>query len=205
MLQVLWHWRVNPVFEFGAPGVWKKLQGQASLESKMEARQMEIELYLEQLTGQLQRRGVAEERIGEVIRELHGRFEEGHEAPEDVLGPAARYAEELASSDELRRGKSSEDKWHKRTFMASAYDEMDILESAGSEGWELMNVGLLTLNCRRPEDLEQAQKWEYKRRTGVSSKSLNKEMAQDNWEPCGIWVVLHYFKRTVGALGSEKR
>ncbi len=164
----------------------------------MEVRQMEIELYLELMTGQLQRRGVAPERIGQLIRELHDRLVNSQEVPVELLGPAARYAEELASSDEQRRGNTTEEKWHQRTFMASAYDEMEILEASGNEGWELMNVGLLSLNCRRLADLDEAKKWEYKRRAGVNKKILEKEMAKDGWEPCGMWVVLHYFKRPTG-------
>ena len=164
---------------------------------------MESEAYLENLTIQLQRRGVAEDRIGQIIRDIEVAIAESKKPPVDAFGSPTKYAEKMASSDELSRGKSNSDFWHKRTFMASAYDEMEILAEAGQEGWELKNVGFLSLFCHRPKDLAQAHRWEYKRRTGINSSLIKKEMEADNWEACGIWVVLHYFKRDLGPLNAS--
>ena len=161
---------------------------------------MESEAYLENLTIQLQRRGVAEERIGQIIGDIEAAIAESKEPPVDAYGSPANYAEEMAAADEARLGKSNSENWHKRTFMASAYDEMEILATAGKDGWELTNVGFLSLFCRRPAELSQAHRWEYQRRTGVNRSQIKKEMAADNWEPCGTWVVLHYFKKDLGPL-----
>ncbi len=163
---------------------------------------MNLETYLEDMTTQLQHRGVSEERIAQVVGEIESQFAESGESPVDAFGPAARYAEEVAVSSEQRVAKSAAEKWHKRTFTASALDEMETLETVGKEGWELMNVGLLALFCRRPEDMSQAYGWEYKRRTGVNRAHIKQEMARDEWEPCGVWVVFHYFKRRLGSLAS---
>ncbi len=164
---------------------------------------MDSETYLEFLTIHLQRRGVAEERIGQIVGEMEARLAESKESPVASFGSPADYAEKMATSDEHSRGTSSSENWHKRTFMASAYDEMEILSDAGQEGWELINVGFLSLFCRRPVDLTQAHRWEYKRRAGVNRSGIKKEMAADNWQPCGLWVVLHYFKRDLGPLGES--
>lgn len=166
---------------------------------------MEKESFLEDLTAQLQRRGVGEDRIGQIIGEIEASLEESGESPVDTFGPATRYAEEVAASDEQRLGQSDDDMWHKRTFVATALDEMETLKWAGKEGWELMDVGLLALFCRRPKDLTQARKWEYRRRTGVYRPGIKKEMAGDRWETCGTWVVFHYFKRDAGILENQPK
>jgi len=163
---------------------------------------MDMESYLNDLTAQLQRRGVDEERIRQIIVEVEGHLTESGESPVEAFGPAARYAEEMTAFAEQNAENSTPDKWHNRTFRATAIDEMEILKGAGQEGWELVDVGALALFCRRPEDLTQAHRWEYKRRTGTHRHIIKEEMARGQWEPCGNWIVFHYFKRKKEILES---
>jgi len=74
---------------------------------------------------------------------------------------------------------------------------MSILEWAGQDGWELVDVGAYALFCRRPKNPSQVSRWEYKRRTGSHRTIFKQEMANASWEPCGNWIVFHYFKRKI--------
>ncbi len=163
---------------------------------------MNRETYLSQLTAQLHCRGVDEDRIGEIIKEVENHLQEGGEDPENAFGPAEHYAEKMAVFTENHKHSQSPGQWHKRTFRATALDEMEILRWAGREGWELVNVGALALFCRRPVNLSGAFHWDYVRRTGVQARSIGEEMAAGGWKPCGNWIVFHYFKRKIGVLDS---
>ncbi|MBU8869757.1 MAG: hypothetical protein KOO60_02670 [Gemmatimonadales bacterium] len=174
---------------------------------------MNMESYLGELTAQLQRLGVSEGRIGEIIAEVESHLTESGEMPVEAFGPAAEYAEEMAALAEKNSEHTDDSanpannpnpadlstiRYHHRTFRATAIDEMGILKYAGKDGWELVDVGALALFCRRPVDLSLAHRWEYKRRTGTHNRIIKEEMAAAQWEPCGNWIVFHYFKRENG-------
>lgn len=161
---------------------------------------MNREIYLSELATQLQCRGVDEQRIGEIIAEVESHLNDSGESPEDAFGPAEKYAEKMAVFSENTQSPAFENQWHLRTFKATAFDEMGILTWAGQEGWELLDVGPYALNCRRPISLHKGFHWQYKRRTGTDHKNISAEMKANNWEPCGRWIVFHYFKRKVANL-----
>ena len=171
---------------------------------------MKLEVYLSELTAQLQCRGVGDDEIVGIIAEVETHLVESDESPVDAFGPAAQYAEKMAVFAENRTtteptastaSTKPTEQWHHRTFRATALDEMGTLKWAGEEGWELVDVGAWALFCRRPVDMTRANRWEYKRRTGTHRRIIAEEMASGEWEPCGNWIVFHYFKRKVGTVG----
>jgi hypothetical protein len=164
---------------------------------------MTMENYLSELASQLHLRGLDDSSIREIIAEVENHLHESGETPEGAFGTAMKYAEEMTAFRENQTNSPPPDQqWHERTFRATAFDEMETLKWAGLEGWELVDVGPLALFCRRPAEREQAFGWEYIRRTGTHPHAIRKEMAEGNWEPCGCWIVFHYFKRKVGPLGQ---
>jgi len=165
---------------------------------------MTRENYLSELVSQLHCRGVDETRIGEIAAEVENHLDECGETPEEAFGPAKKYAEEMAVFAEQDNTPASKDQYHHRTFRATAFDEMDILWWAGQEGWELLDVGPYALFCRRPLSLDKAFHWEFKRRTGTNRSKIVEKMITKNWEPCGHWVVFHYFKRKVETLNYSR-
>ena len=162
---------------------------------------MKREAYLSELTAQLQCRGVGDDEIVGIIAEVETHLVDSDESPVDAFGPAAQYAEKMAVFAESRTDDKPTEQWHRRTFRATALDEMGTLKWAGEEGWELVDVGAWALFCRRPVDMTQANRWEYKRRTGTHRRIIAEEMASGEWKPCGNWIVFHYFKRKAGAVG----
>ncbi len=161
---------------------------------------MTRESYLSDLAAELHRRGVAEDQIHSIITEVESHLQESGEQPVDAFGTAAQYAEKMATYAETHDENKPAKNWVNRTFRATAFDEMGILGEAGREGWELVDVGAYALFCRRPVDMRQAQRWEYKRRTGIHLQIIKAEMTDEQWEPCGNWIVFHYFKRKLGPL-----
>ncbi len=152
-----------------------------------------IDAYLEQLSACLQRYGLDSEQIGEIIAEVESHLAESGEAPLDAFGPPYVYAEKRVAARERTTG----GEWQRRTFRATAFDEMMILEEAGKAGWELYEVGALALYCRRPWAIKEARQWEYARRIGLNRSAIMAEMAAQGWEPCGHWSPFHYFKRQI--------
>jgi len=158
---------------------------------------MNTEEYLSDLSSQLHVRGVAEDRIKEIVGEVMIHLEESGENAAEAFGPASDYAEQMAVHAEREIRDASDDQWHHRTFRATAFDEMEILLQAGKDGWELMDVGGYALFCRRPAVGGAGGGWEYVRRVGIDHNGIIEEMTADRWQPCGHWVVFHYFKRRV--------
>jgi len=156
---------------------------------------MTTEEYLGDLSSHLHIRGVAENRIKEIVREVATHLEESGEIPSEAFGPAEEYAEKMAVYNECEAQKASNETWHQRTFRATAFDEMAILQVAGRDGWELLDVGAYALYCQRPADKTQFKRWEYLRRVGIDHNGIIEEMIADRWQPCGHWVLFHYFKR----------
>lgn len=158
---------------------------------------MTIEEYLGELSSHLHVRGVAGSRIEEIVREVAAHLEESGEAPAEAFGPPEEYAEKMAVFNEHEAQRAANEAWHRRTFQATAFDEMGILRIAGRDGWELMDVGPFSLFCQRPADGSRFKRWEYMRRVGIDQIGIFEEMTADRWQPCGHWVVFHYFKREV--------
>jgi len=142
---------------------------------------MKLEAYLSELTAQLQCRGVGDDEIVGIIAEVETHLVESDESPVDAFGPAVQYAEKMAVFAECRTDNQPaaaaepaepSEQWHHRTFRATALDEMSTLQWAGEEGWELVDVGAWALFCRRPVDMTQANRWEYRRRTGTHRRII---------------------------------
>jgi len=158
---------------------------------------MDTETYLEQLAGNLQHYGVEAIQIGEIIAEVESHLAESGEDAVEAFGPPDAYAEHRAAS--VERGAAPDDVWQRRTFRATAFDEMRILAAAGQDGWELTDVAAFALPCRRPWDPCTVRRWAYRRRVGINRDALVTEMRAAGWEPCGLWLPFHYFKRPLAA------
>jgi len=157
---------------------------------------MDVEAYLGELAASLQVRGADSARTSEAVAEVESHLAESGEAPVEAFGPPDEYAERLLLRDERRTDQATDDaRWIERTFRATAFGEMRLLEEAGRQGWELTDVGSYALYCRRPRDTEAADRWEYSRRVSVDRRTILEDMTELGWEPCGVWLPFHYFKR----------
>ncbi|GHO59788.1 HAAS signaling domain-containing protein [Ktedonobacter robiniae] len=155
--------------------------------------------YLEQLTACLQRYGLDNHQIGEILAEIESHLAESGETPLEAFGPPEVYAEERVTARERVAGGEMQ----RRTFSATAFDEMGILQEAGKAGWELTGVAAFALYCQRPWDPGNIQQWEYARRISLNRNAIINEMIADHWEPCGNWTPFHYFKRPVRSATEE--
>ena len=103
----------------------------------------------------------------------------------------------MAVEAECETQAAPDERWHDRTFRATAFDEMEILQYAGRDGCELLDVGPYALYCRRRGDHSKVGRWEYIRRVGIHRSGIVEDMLADRWQPCGQWVMFHYFKREI--------
>ncbi|WP_229838893.1 DUF2812 domain-containing protein [Deinococcus piscis] len=85
--------------------------------------------------------------------------------------------------------------WEYQDRLATAFNEISVLEQMGREGWELVSFGPLVLNFRRPETVSARAHWEYCRTVGLPSSGGRKELEQAGWTYAGSWLSYHYFKR----------
>lgn len=154
---------------------------------------MTTDAYLEQLSARLQRYGLESQQISDIVAEVESHLAESGETPLDAFGPPDDYAEERVAARERVAG----GQWQHRTFRATAFDEMVILQEAGRSGWELVDVAVFALYCQRPWDTKEIKHWEYTRRVGLNRNAIIAEMIASHWEPCGNWTPFHYFKRPV--------
>lgn len=157
---------------------------------------MDVEAYLSELAASLQARGADSARMSEAVAEVEVHLAESGEDPLEAFGPPDEYAERLLLREE-RRADRADAQWTERTFRATAFGEMGLLKEAGRQGWELTEVGGYALHCRRPRDPEAARRWEYRRRVSVDRGAILENMTALGWEPCGVWLPFHYFKRSV--------
>jgi len=118
---------------------------------------MKLETYLGNLAEQLHLRGVAPERITEIISEVESHLVDSDENPLDAFGSAAVYAENMAASAE------KEPKDH----------------NGSTSSFEMALGGKAARN---------------------PSPDYREEMEDNLWEPCGNWIVFHYFKRMIKPL-----
>lgn len=158
---------------------------------------MNVEAYMSELAASLQMRGADSARTSEAVAEVQSHLSESGEDPVEAFGSPDEYAEQLLLLEERRAGEAADTKWVERTFRATAFGEMRVLEDAGRQGWELVDVGAYALHCRRPRDLEAARRWEYSRRVSVDRQTIVEDMTALGWEPCGLWLPNHYFKRSL--------
>lgn len=156
---------------------------------------MNLEGYLGELAASLQMRGADSARTSEAVAEVQSHLSESGEDPMEAFGPPDEYAEQLLLREERRSGEVAQSKWVERTFRATAFGEMRLLEDAGRQGWELVDVGAYALRCRRPRNTEATRQWEYRRRVSVDRQAILEDMTSLGWEPCGLWLPFHYFKR----------
>lgn len=88
------------------------------------------------------------------------------------------------------------EKWEYLDKMATAFDEVGILEKMGVDGWEMTGFGAMVLRFRRPENPQLRRPWEYQRLSGLLLGDERSRMERDGWLYCGSWMsVFHYFKR----------
>nr|BBH87479.1 hypothetical protein KTC_22300 [Thermosporothrix sp. COM3] len=154
---------------------------------------MNLDAYLEQLSVCLQRYGLDNQHISDIIAEVESHVAESGESPLDAFGPPEAYADARVTDHERRSGGA----WQYRTFRATAFDEMLILQEAGQAGWELVDVAAFALYCRRPWDPKDVKQWEYTRCVGLNRNTIISNMLASRWEPCGNWTPFHYFKRAL--------
>lgn len=80
--------------------------------------------------------------------------------------------------------------------IATAFDELDVLEEMGQEGWEMTGFGPLVLHFRRPVDPGQRVAWAHQRVTEFGTPGRHLQLQHDGWMYCGNWMkTLHYDKR----------
>lgn len=156
---------------------------------------MSIESYLSELAAALQTRGADSRRTSEAVAEAESHLKESGEDPVEAFGPPDEYAERLLLREERSGERSGDSGWDWRTFRATAFGEMGVLEDAGRQGWELVDVGAYALHCKRPRGPEEVYRWEYSRRVSVDRPSILANMTELGWEPCGTWMPFQYFKR----------
>ncbi|MFJ4712529.1 hypothetical protein [Streptomyces sp. NPDC088785] len=136
---------------------------------------------------------------GEVSRELHGRgLPPGHVTatvdelaarsggadPAPAFGPPGALAGLLAPERAAPDEHVEVWRWSADTFADAA-----LLDRFGAEGWELREIDALgRFVCHR--DPEHPRLWEYRREPAGPGDAV-----PDGWEPCGAWVVYHWFKR----------
>ncbi|MFD8570982.1 hypothetical protein [Streptomyces sp. NPDC059639] len=138
--------------------------------------------YWDALSGHLRGRGLPPGHVTETVGELSARS--GGTDPADAFGPAGELARRLAP------GPSAPDEhveiWR---WTADTYADAALLDRFGAEGWELREIDDLgRFVCRR--DPERPGRWEYRREPAVPGAA-----APEGWEPCGTWVVYHWYKR----------
>ena len=86
--------------------------------------------------------------------------------------------------------------WEFQDRIATAFDELDVLEEMGREGWEMTGFGPFVLHFRRPVDLGQRVEWAYQRVTELGTPARHQQLQQDGWVFCGHWMkTFHYYKR----------
>lgn len=152
--------------------------------------------YLTELADRLLARGVDNHRVKDLLTELQDHLADSGESPQAAFGPCSSFADALLREELSTEGSASRTV-ERRTFRATAFDELGILSELGRDGWELTDVGLVGLHAQRARDPDAWRAWEYKRCTTL--RPVVERMRADGWQPCGHWLAFHYFKRPVGS------
>jgi hypothetical protein len=106
------------------------------------------------------------------------------------VDPETRQVEDLAMSIEPA--------WDYQTREVTDLTEDEILREVGEEGWELLDLGPLSLHLRRPRDPALHVQWEYARQSGTLAAHARQQLLDDGWQPTAHSAVSHYFKRPRG-------
>lgn len=92
--------------------------------------------------------------------------------------------------------------WQYGDRLATALDEVAILDQMGDGGWELTHFGPFVLHFRRPEDPEARSRWEYLRLIELLGNQ-SERVERDGWIYTGSWGLINYYKRVVAATRTE--
>jgi DNA-binding XRE family transcriptional regulator len=107
-----------------------------------------------------------------------------------------RPVEEVFAADVEEKMAFLNASWQYQDRMATAFDEVGVLDEMGREGWEMTGFGPLVLHFRRPEDPNLRMPWAYERVTELGTPRRRAQLEQDGWTYCGSWMnTYHYFKR----------
>ncbi|WP_084474947.1 helix-turn-helix domain-containing protein [Deinococcus pimensis] len=139
-------------------------------------------------------------RLG-VARQTINNFETGKNDPSLLLAFRLSWLleqplERLFTVDPDEHASLVGEHWEYHDRLATAFDEVGILEQMGHDGWELTGFGPLVLHFRRPEDPTLRLRWRYERRAGLLAGRVRRDLEGQGWTYCGTWGTLHYFKRT---------
>ena len=126
-------------------------------------------------------------------------------------GPNMRTADRRGTEFETRSAMKAdvsdfddaELRWEYQDRMATAFDEVRVLDEMGGQGWELTGFGPFVLHFRRPEDPAGRKRWQHLRIVEFGGPYQRSKLEADGWQHCGSWVVFHYFKRPHGAQRSD--
>lgn len=157
--------------------------------------------YFVQLAALLRERGMPQERVDVLVRELDAYAAEALSAPEEEFGPAGELADRLTEregADAVGEPAAGADSW---VWTADALQEVSLLERFGGQGWEVDRLDRLgRFVCRR--DRQTPLRWAYRRETvgGGHRDRLTERLATEGWEPCGTWGPFAYFKRPEAAV-----
>ncbi|MER5950956.1 hypothetical protein ABT127_33470 [Streptomyces sp. NPDC001904] len=145
--------------------------------------------YWDELARHLRGRGLPDGHVTATVAELsESAVRSGGTDPAAAFGPAAELARRLAP------GRAAPDEhveiWR---WTADTYADAALLDRFGAEGWELRRIDELgRFVCHR--DPEHPRRWEYRREPATPGGA-----APEGWEPCGAWVVYHWYKRPAAA------
>ena len=107
-----------------------------------------------------------------------------------------RPVEEVFAADVEEKMAFLNASWQYQDRMATAFDEVGVLDEMGREGWEMTGFGPLVLHFRRPEDPSLRTPWAYERVTELGTPRKRVQLEQEGWTYCGSWMnTYHYFKR----------
>lgn len=97
--------------------------------------------------------------------------------------------------------------WEHTDRLATAIDEVGVLEQMGPDGWELVGFGPFALHFRRPEEPGLREPWKHHRVNGPLTGGHRRSLEEEGWTYCGSWMGLfHYFKRPAlaGIMGAVR-
>jgi DNA-binding XRE family transcriptional regulator len=95
--------------------------------------------------------------------------------------------------------------WEHSDRLATAIDEVGVLDRMGPDGWELVGFGPMRLHFRRPEEPGLRVEWEHKRLGGPMIGRQRRALEAEGWTFCGSWMgIWHYFKRPVAGVQKPR-
>jgi putative transcriptional regulator len=104
--------------------------------------------------------------------------------------------EEIFEADLEEKMTFLNSEWEYHDRLATAFDEVGVLDEMGSAGWEMTGFGPLVLHFRRPQDPALRVPWGYERVTELGTPRRRAQLEREGWTYCGSWMnTYHYFKR----------